>query len=114
MPLGYMLGTSIAASVIARLVGLRVPSTLIFAGLFALQTTLFTVYAVFIYPFYLSPFRHLPSPAGALPLVGHGRDLRRFGPGLMARKWCARPLPSPFCSILRSPCLALPRLSAGS
>jgi hypothetical protein len=46
------------------------------------------IYAVLIYPFFLSPLRNLPLVKGGLPLFGHGRDLRRYGPGLMAKKWC--------------------------
>lgn len=62
-------------------------ATGVFGALFSLQLFSFLFYAIFIYPFYISPFRHLPSPKGGWPLIGHGRSLRQYGPGHMARQW---------------------------
>lgn len=97
LPLGYMVGASCVGALLPRLLGLpRAPAaTPLFAGLLALQVAVFAVYAILIYPFYLSPLRHLPSPEGATPFIGHGREMRRYGPGLMARKWCVGPHPPP-------------------
>lgn len=59
----------------------------IFGILFGAQAATFAFYSTLIYPFFVSPLRHLPMPKGRIPLLGHGRELRIFGPGLMARKW---------------------------
>lgn len=38
--------------------------------------TIWVIYKVFIYPFFLSPLRHLPHARGAKPLIGH--DMAMF------------------------------------
>lgn len=35
----------------------------------------YSFYQLIIYPFFLSPFRHLPKPKGGWPIVGHGFNL---------------------------------------
>ncbi|KAJ4144385.1 hypothetical protein LMH87_003269 [Akanthomyces muscarius] len=64
---------------------------LVYVGIFQLlwitQLVLFCLYAICIYPFYVSPLRHLYSPKGGKPLIGFGRELRKNGPGPMAREW---------------------------
>lgn len=96
IPLGLFILSSLTGAAIPKLLHLDLaqlgvhPGTsyaAIFVGLFAVQSIAFSIYAIFIYPFYVSPFRHLPSPKGGLPILGHGIDLRKTGPGAMARKW---------------------------
>ncbi|OQU94407.1 hypothetical protein CLAIMM_00766 [Cladophialophora immunda] len=43
----------------------------IFAAFMALDVFAFSLYVVFIYPNSLSPIRHLPTPKGAVPILGH-------------------------------------------
>ncbi|TLD18681.1 cytochrome P450 monooxygenase FUM15-like [Venturia nashicola] len=57
-----------------------------------LRTTLvnigiYAIYKVFIYPFLLTPLRHLPSPSGGLPLLGHGLALFTKPPAIDFLKW---------------------------
>lgn len=59
----------------------------VLVGLYVFQVVTYSFYAMFIYPFYTSPLRNLPLVKGGLPLVGQGRDLRKYGPGVMAKKW---------------------------
>lgn len=60
--------------------------TLFFEVLFA-QMVAWGLYFTFVYPFYVSPFRHLPQPKGGNWLIGHGEEMRVQGPGVLARKW---------------------------
>lgn len=60
---------------------------LLWWAIFLAQAGAFTFYSVFIYPFFLSPFRHLPTPKGGLPILGHGNLLRTQGPGPLAKEW---------------------------
>lgn len=62
-------------------------SAVIFFTLFSIQFGIYAFYAIFIYPFFVSPLRHLPQIQGGLPLVGQGIELRRKGPGVMAKQW---------------------------
>ncbi|KAF2017471.1 cytochrome P450 [Aaosphaeria arxii CBS 175.79] len=44
--------------------------------------SIYFIYRVFIYPFFLSPLRHLPSPPnGGLPIFGHGFAMLKWPPG---------------------------------
>ncbi|OAG43494.1 hypothetical protein AYO21_02431 [Fonsecaea monophora] len=43
----------------------------IFAAFMALDVFAFSLHIVFIYPNFLSPIRHLPTPKGAVPILGH-------------------------------------------
>lgn len=91
IPIKYMVAISLAGSAIPKLVHVYEhygDALKVFLALYFGQVTLFLIYAVLIYPFFLSPLRNLPLVKGGLPLFGHGRDLRRYGPGLMAKKWC--------------------------
>jgi hypothetical protein len=103
LPLGWITVTSACGCALPKLLHLKLPGTgyppavvypVLFLGLLALQAGVFAVHAVITYPYFLSPFRHLPSPKGGLPLLGHGRDLRLYGPGHMARQWYGLRAPS--------------------
>ncbi|PIA95983.1 Cytochrome P450 3A9 [Cercospora beticola] len=43
----------------------------LFSRLLGLQLLCLAIYKLFIYPFYVSPLRHVPGPKGGLPLLGH-------------------------------------------
>ncbi|XWW96138.1 hypothetical protein V2A60_004109 [Cordyceps javanica] len=45
------------------------------------------LYFTFIYPFYVSPLRHLPSPGGRHWLMGHMPQLSKSAPGECSRTW---------------------------
>jgi hypothetical protein len=90
IPLKYMIGTSLVGCAVPKVLHLyehNGQALQVFFALYFAQIALFLLYAVFIYPFLLSPLRHLPSVKGGLPLLGHGIELRKYGPGLMAKKW---------------------------
>ncbi len=90
MPLGYMVGISLLGCALPKLLHLYESSGQpleIFLALFAAQIALFSFYAILIYPFFLSPLRHLPQVPGGVPIFGHGVALRKYGPGLLAKKW---------------------------
>ncbi|KAK2608837.1 hypothetical protein QQS21_002550 [Conoideocrella luteorostrata] len=92
IPLKYMAGISLVGFALLKLLHVyesNFQAIAILIGLFVGQITLFSAYAVFIYPHFVSPLRHLPQVPGGLPLVGHGIELRKYGPGLMAKKWIA-------------------------
>ncbi|KAJ6788126.1 hypothetical protein PWT90_09490 [Aphanocladium album] len=98
IPLGWMLLASFVGCALPKLLHIQLPETgyqpivvliAVFWTLFAGQTFLFALYATLIYPFFLSPFRHLPCPKGGTPFLGHGRELKVYGPGHMARQWYA-------------------------
>jgi cytochrome P450 len=55
----------------------------------ALNITLFFIYNVFIWPFLLTPLRHLPQPSGSLPLLGNGLSLFKKPPGIDFARWVA-------------------------
>lgn len=57
----------------------------IHAGSLALLAWL--VWTIFIYPHYVSPFRHLPTPGGNHWLWGHGLKLMREPQGQASREW---------------------------
>jgi hypothetical protein len=49
---------------------------------------LWAFYTVFVYPFFLSPLRHLPSPkSGSIPLLGHGLSQFKRPPATDFLKW---------------------------
>jgi hypothetical protein len=65
----------------------KTQSLLVFFALFATQVSIYSAYAIFVYPYFVSPLRHLPQVKGGLPLLGHGISMRKNGPGVMAKKW---------------------------
>lgn len=108
LPLGWIVLTSLIGGSMPKLLHLSLPETgfpplvvysAIFGGLFAIQAGLFAIYAIIVYPLFLSPFRHLHSPKGGIPFFGHGRDIRIYGPGHMARLWYCKTYPSRLASI---------------
>lgn len=58
-----------------------------FAAVFGIQMAIYSIYSLFIYPFFLSPYRHLPKPPGGDYLFGHTRQMVKEGLGTTARKW---------------------------
>lgn len=96
LPIGWIVVCSAIGCVLRRLLHLKLTETVwspgalyvtLFIGLSVLQISIFAVYAVFIYPFFLSPFRDLPSPTGGSPFFGHGREFTKQGPGYLSRQW---------------------------
>ncbi|KAH8879816.1 cytochrome P450 3A5 [Thozetella sp. PMI_491] len=64
------------------------PSLGTFLGLATVQYTLIKLYRIFIYPFWISPLRHLPTPEGAQFAIGHfGRQLMAPSPIELYVKW---------------------------
>lgn len=45
------------------------------------------VWTIFVYPHYVSPLRHLPTPGGNHWLWGHGLKLMREPQGQASREW---------------------------
>ena len=52
-----------------------------FLGFLVLNFVLYGIYKLVLYPFLLSPLRHLPQASGFKPLIGHGIDILRRPPG---------------------------------
>lgn len=76
------------ATVPGGLASLVKPFALILAGELAISF----VYFAFIYPFYISPLRDIPTPEGAHWLLGHLPQLIGVTPGAPSRKWYASQL----------------------
>lgn len=57
--------------------------SVVFSSLFLIKF----IYHVFIYPTFLSPLRHLPSPKEEKYLRGHLGEIHKYGFAHMARKW---------------------------
>jgi hypothetical protein len=58
----YLFGLAFAAAV-ARFTPLReFGSILVFIAVFSVQLMLYLTYILYLYPYVLSPLRHLPSP----------------------------------------------------
>ncbi|KAL9092124.1 MAG: hypothetical protein Q9165_004557 [Trypethelium subeluteriae] len=57
------------------------PFNWLFIRLAIIQVSLWAIWAVFIYPFFFSPFLDLPHPKGGLPLFGHGAAMFNKPPG---------------------------------
>lgn len=90
MPLKHMAGISLLGCVLIKLLHLfdnATQSVIVFIGLFSAQIAIYSSYAIFVYPYFVSPLRHLPQVKGGLPLLGHGLNMRRKGPGVMAKEW---------------------------
>jgi len=58
-----------------------------FVRTIAANLLFFLVYRIFIYPFFVSPLRHLPGPNGGLPFLGNGLVLFSKPPGQDFLKW---------------------------
>lgn len=52
-----------------------------------LEYLAWVVYAVILWPRYLSPLRHLPGPSGGSFLNGHFKAIRKEPSGIPARRW---------------------------
>lgn len=66
-----------------KLSSLALSFALFWIGSFAVCALYFT----FIYPFYVSPSRHLPTVGGRHWLMGHAPELYYAAPGECSRKW---------------------------
>lgn len=53
----------------------------LFLAFLAFNFSVYGTYKLILYPFFLSPLRHLPTASGAKPLVGHGFFLFQRPPG---------------------------------
>ncbi|KAH8655041.1 putative P450 monooxygenase [Tricladium varicosporioides] len=49
------------------------PLSKLFLGISSINFSLWVFYSVFIYPFFLSPLRHLPQPKGSWPIFRFGK-----------------------------------------
>ncbi|ATY64267.1 cytochrome P450 78A3 [Cordyceps militaris] len=90
IPFKHMAGISVLGCVLIKLLHLfdsKTQSAIVFVALFAAQITLYSAYAMFVYPYFVSPLRHLPQVKGGLPLIGHGINMRKKGVGVMAKEW---------------------------
>ncbi|KAK2590019.1 hypothetical protein QQS21_012297 [Conoideocrella luteorostrata] len=58
-----------------------------FAIIYGALLGAWSFYTIFIYPFFVSPYRHLPQPPGGDWLFGHTRRAIGDGLGTTARKW---------------------------
>ncbi|KAH8807122.1 cytochrome P450 monooxygenase [Xylogone sp. PMI_703] len=70
-----LLGTAAVTYVLCAVARRHLPEypfKLVFVGLIASQSLLWVIYTIEIYPHFISPLRHLPSPKGGYPLIGHG------------------------------------------
>ncbi|KAL1652241.1 hypothetical protein SLS58_000368 [Diplodia intermedia] len=66
---------------------LRVPITPIVLILVAINFSLWAFYKVLIYPFFLSPFRHLPGPVPRYPIIANGPAVMFRPPGSEILNW---------------------------
>lgn len=97
IPLKQMAGLAVLGCLVIKLLHLydnTTQSVALFLALIAAQVGLYSFYAIFIYPFFVSPLRRLPQVKGGWPLLGHGVAMRKNGPGVMAKKWYAQQLPN--------------------
>ncbi|KAF1817023.1 cytochrome P450 [Eremomyces bilateralis CBS 781.70] len=53
----------------------------------AVNSGILLVYLIFIYPFYISPLRHLPSPGNGIPIIGLGAAMFKRPPGQDFLNW---------------------------
>ncbi|KAH7328415.1 cytochrome P450 [Stachybotrys elegans] len=58
-----------------------------FAFVWYLQVTVWFTYSAIVYPYFLSPLRHLPEPAGSHWLMGQATTIRKEPTGAPARRW---------------------------
>ncbi|KAL1636229.1 hypothetical protein SLS56_001208 [Neofusicoccum ribis] len=66
---------------------LRVPITPIVLGLIAINFFAWAFYRVLIYPFFLSPFRHLPEAIPKYPIISNGPVVMSKPPGNEFLNW---------------------------
>ena len=57
------------------------------SAVFALQCTVWAIYSIFIYPFYTSPLRHLPTVKGGSRWAGHWPTMLKEPSGIPPRRW---------------------------
>jgi hypothetical protein len=110
IPVKEMAAISVLGCLLIKLLHLYDNTTQSFVMLLALftaQICIYSFYAIFVYPFFVSPLRHLPKVKGGLPLFGHGIAMRKNGPGVMAKKWYEhlhRPLQALVVGIMANEC----------
>lgn len=90
----FLPGLTLTSAAEAFLLTLAIPQYLphnpfvwTFIRAVAVNVVFYALYTVFIYPFFLSPLRHLPKPKGSIPLLGHGLSLFKKPPGKDFLKW---------------------------
>ncbi|WPH01325.1 Cytochrome P450 monooxygenase [Acrodontium crateriforme] len=91
-PLLLVAATTLEAFVAVTFLARYVPDhglLILFTTLLAVNVALLAVYNVFIYPFFVSPLRHLPTPKGALPVLGHGLTMFSRPAGKEFSRWMA-------------------------
>lgn len=87
---GFWAGSSITASIILinfTPLSVNKSFTATAVVLFCLQWLVYGVYTVLIYPFFLSPFRHLPQPKGGSLFNGQWTTLIKEPSGIPMRRW---------------------------
>ncbi|EME78185.1 uncharacterized protein MYCFIDRAFT_50720 [Pseudocercospora fijiensis CIRAD86] len=63
------------------------PLLYIFVRLLGVQTVAYAIYSIFIWPFFLSPLRHLPGPKSRNPIIGHGMTMFEKPAGASFLTW---------------------------
>ena len=74
-------GTAVAAQIFAEY-----PAGPVFVGTFTVSIIVYLVYWTYIYPFYVSPLRHVPTVPG-FPLWGQFFTIIRYEVGVPNREW---------------------------
>lgn len=83
----------ICVSSLASLTAARIfpPLTLnIATWIWTIILTLWFIYRSLLYPYYFSPLRHIPTPPGALPFIGHTHIIASSEVGVPLRHWHAK------------------------
>lgn len=65
----------------------RLASSTNLAILYAICILWWAIWTTFIYPFFISPLKHLPMPKGNHWLWGHGMKLLREPQGNPSKEW---------------------------
>lgn len=83
-PLPVLLGAGVASILLSRYTPLSLSVSSLFV--YSLTISLYIIYITFIYPFYLSPLRHIPTVPGN-PLWGQVYDFINEECGVPARRY---------------------------
>lgn len=65
----------------------RAAAAKLFAAFFAGELLAYGIYSALIYPFYVSPLRHLPMPKGNHWLFGHALTIVKEPTANPAKRW---------------------------
>ncbi|KAL9112141.1 MAG: hypothetical protein Q9227_003518 [Pyrenula ochraceoflavens] len=66
-----------------------VPGLVVGKWVFSVGFIFWFIFRSWIYPFFISPLRHVPTVPGALPIIGHAHILASEEIGVALRKWHA-------------------------